>query len=283
MNVHKYGSGFKNLLRIGAQGLLILSIVLGWFDQSIVLGTVSKSSFQSREAVFSVKEALGSWSSAQQQKWDPAQLLHQLKDFKKNEGRLLRGELSEPEIRTRLQEIIQMRTQHLRKTLENRPFSCVQFQEEVGIWIYFLGEVSFAEADYAVQRWVIEQRLSLLDLVAFAVNHSQWNKQCVAVEAVRWWESLRFPWPVDRILLENSRGTALLPKERYWIQQLILGLTQNEELTASQFFMEKQVLVSPNLEKLTRFFDKDFVQWRKREKEERHKIQSILLRYASET
>jgi hypothetical protein len=164
-------------------------------------------------------------------------------------------------------------------SLKKNPFPCQAYQKQSHLWLYFLAELAYSEADpqslVPIHRW----RQDFLEDIHSTVRSSLWEN-CEQEESLRWWKSQRFPWPIDRILMTEKQKIKLNLKETYWIQKAVGELQKNPHQSLESWFQSHHVFITPGLAQITPAWNSSMVSLMQEELALRDQILALLTQRA---
>jgi len=128
-------------------------------------------------------------------------------------------------------------------------FDCSKYCQHASVWLYFLAEMAYTEADANALFVISELRNLLLKEISSAVTSQAWDS-CSLTNSIQWWKTQRFPWPVDRAIVAEMGKHRLNAKERAWVNKAVRALQKNPHQSLEDWLKAKNVFITSGLSSL---------------------------------
>lgn len=186
----------------------------------------------------------------------------------------VRGELLNSKTQSHLESWVKFQVLTLAFLRLDSP-SCEKYQNQASTWMYWLAELAYNEASSEAMSLVSKWRNLFLNELQIGLVPSSWQT-CDIENTLNWYRSLRLPWPVDRILITESRGIQLLAKERTWLNKAASSLQKNPHQSLDSWLKAEKVYVSNGLAQVTPHWNASHVSQMQNELAKHQKIHLLL-------
>lgn len=170
-----------------------------------------------------------------------------LKQWHQRQNRLNRLELEQ--IKSGLTHYIQLKTLQLsQERQQQQPIN--EYMQTHIFCFYTLAELAYSQSDIESLELIHQLRMWLLQELTYALQSNSMIKSINnPIDLMNHLNSIRLPWPIDRILATQLQNTPLLQKEQKRAQEAIAYLQKNPHLSVADYFTQQNIFLTPQLKK----------------------------------